>query len=311
MKNVVLPAMSPLSIAVVGVGAIGSTFAYQLARAGHDVTAIARPGSERLQQLRRDGGVVNKAGEHAAMRVADHLDEQTAYALVLVTTLAHQVDAVLPVLQRSKAQCVQFMFNTFDPERLRQAMGAHRSSFGMPFVMATLNSDGKLTSTINAGQKTLHGDQRWVDLFHSAGLPSAFEADMPLWLRCHVPLCIAMESVSVAAQRRGGGASWAESLTVARGLHGGFAIIEGLGHRLYPSAKSVLNACPPFLVAAMLWFISRIAAFRDLLATGVIECRVLVDAVVAAAADANPALPAAVEAVLSMKPKEDLESTTR
>ena len=54
---------SPLSIAVLGVGKIGSVFAYQLARAGHRVTVIARPGSTRLQQLRRDNCIVLKTGE--------------------------------------------------------------------------------------------------------------------------------------------------------------------------------------------------------------------------------------------------------
>jgi 2-dehydropantoate 2-reductase len=179
MNSVALVAKSPLSIAVIGVGRIGSTFAYQLARAGHDVTVIARPGSMRLQQLRRDHGIVLKTGERAEMRVADELDEQTAYDLVVVTMLAHQVDVLLPALQRSKAQCVHFMFVTFEPERLRDAIGNHRCTFGMPAVMATLDSEGKLKPTISR-QKTLHSDQRWVELFRGAGMPSASEADMLL-----------------------------------------------------------------------------------------------------------------------------------
>ena len=49
---------SPLRIAVVGVGDIGSTFALQLSRiGGHDVTVIARSGSKRQEQLRRDGAI--------------------------------------------------------------------------------------------------------------------------------------------------------------------------------------------------------------------------------------------------------------
>jgi 2-dehydropantoate 2-reductase len=37
---------SPLHIAIVGAGRIGSAFAFQLARTGnHDVTVVARPGS--------------------------------------------------------------------------------------------------------------------------------------------------------------------------------------------------------------------------------------------------------------------------
>ncbi len=296
-------ATSPLTIAVIGVGSIGSTFAYHLARAGHDVTVVARPGSPRFQQLQRDLGVMTTAGESAAMRVADQLDEQAAYDLVLVTTLAHQVDDVLPALQRSRAGSVQIMFNTFDPERLRDALGDQRCSFGMPFVMAHLDAEGRLQSSFNPGQKTLHGDQRWVDLFLHAGIPSAFEAQMRLWLRCHVPLCIAMESICAAGQRRGGGATWAESMIVARGLHGGFAIIRSLGYRLYPTAKSIINASPTVLIAGLLWSVSRIASFRELLATGVNECRALIDVVAAAAAEGKPPLPGAVAAaVLAAKP---------
>ena len=296
--------MTPLSIAVIGPGAIGSAFAYRLALAGHDVTVVARPGSARLQQLTRDHGVIDKAGMQAAMRVADQLDPQTAYDLVVVTTLAHQVDAVLPTLQASKAKCVQFMFNTFDPERLRDAMGDDRCSFGMPFVMATLDDEGRLSSTVSASRKTLHSDQRWVDLFQAADIPSAFDVNMPLWLRCHAPMCVAMEAISVAGVRRGGGATWAQAMIIARGLKGGLAITKGLGYRLYPPAKAALAARPLVLVAGMLWFVSRIRSFRELLATGINECRALADVMVAAAAEAKLDLPGAVTAVRAMKPSD-------
>ena len=299
-----------LSIAVIGVGGIGSTFAYHLVRAGHDVTVIARPGSARLGQLQRDGAIIRDTGERAEVRVADRLEEQVAYDLVLVTTLAHQVDALLPVLARSKAKSVQFMFNTFEPERIRDALGAPRCSFGMPFVAATVDREGKLRSKINPGQKTLHGDARWAELFVAAGIPSAAEADMPLWLRCHAPLCVSFESISFAGQRRHAGASWAEAMVVARGMHAGFTVIKGLGFRLYPSAKAILASCPVFLVAGMLWAVSRVTSFRELLATGVNECRALIDVMVAAGTSVTPALPAATAALLAIKPYADPGEST-
>lgn len=208
-----------LRIAVVGAGNIGSTFAFQLARTGgHDVTVVARHGSVRLAQLQRDLAIVDIMGERASVRVADELDEAAPYDLVIVTVLAHQVDAVLPALIRSAASCVQFMFNTFEPERLRDEVGADRCTFGMPFVQARLDGEGRLKATIGAGgQKTLMGKQRWADVFAAAGLPAAVERDMPLWLRCHVPLCVAFESVSIAGVRRGGGASWRVASTRASG----------------------------------------------------------------------------------------------
>ena len=90
---------SSMRIAVLGVGNIGSTFAFQMADVGgHDVTAIGRPGSTRLKQLQRDGAIVDVHGRRARVRVADALDEETPFDLVIVTILAHQVDSVLPAL---------------------------------------------------------------------------------------------------------------------------------------------------------------------------------------------------------------------
>lgn len=302
MKNIARPPSALLRIAVVGVGAIGSTFAYHLARAGHAVTAVARPGSKRLSQLQLQRGVVLKSGERADLRIADALDEQCAYDLVLVTVLAHQVAAVLPALQRSSAAAVQFMFNTFDPDPFADVVGRQRCSFGMPFVMSRLDDQGKLDTRINPGQKTLHGDVRWADLFCAAGVPSTFEPEMSLWLRCHVPICIAMESICVAGQRRGGGASWSESRVAARGLHSGFTIVKALGYSLYPASKSRLGSWPVALLACMLWAISRVRSFRELLATGLAECCALADALAAAASNSTPALASEANGVLAMKP---------
>ena len=297
-----MSATQPLQIAVVGMGGIGSTFAFQMARVGHhDVTAIARPGSMRLEQLQRDNGVVNQKGEHAPMHVASTLDESTPYDLVLVTLLDHQVDAMLPVLRQSAAKSIQFMFNTFDPERLQSSLGAARCSFGMPFVQATVDKDGKLSAKIaGTGQKSKMNHQGWVKVFIESGLPAIFEHRMLLWLRCHVPLCIAFESVSTAAVRRGGGASWKQAMTLARGVHESYTLIQRLGYPIYPSGKSWLRTSPAWGVAGMLWFMSRIRSFRDLLATGTTECRMLVDVLVAHGPQARP--PVSLNKILAMKP---------
>ena len=299
--SIAAPASS-LRVAVLGVGNIGSTFAFQLARiGGHDVTVVARPGSKRLEQLRRDGAIIDVKGERADVHVTDALDEQTPFDLVIVTLLAHQVDAVLPALRRSAAKCIQFMFNTFDPERLREAVGPERCAFGMNFVQATLDGDGRLKATIGAGgQKTLMDQERWAELFKGSGMPATVERDMPSWLRCHVPLCVAFESVSVAGVRRGGGASWTEALALARGVHAGFGLIKGLGYSIYPQEKRLLDRAPASVLAAVLWSMSRVRSFRELLATGQAECEALVDAMIAAAPRAGASVRLAD--VAAMKP---------
>jgi 2-dehydropantoate 2-reductase len=182
----------------------------------------------------------------------------------------------------------------------------------MPSVMAMMDSEGRIKPTIINSLKTKHGDQRSAKLFSSAGVPSAFEPEMALWLRCEAPLTVASQSIAVAGQRRGGGATWAEAKAVARGLHGGFAIVKGLGYRLYPSAtKSTMYSLPNFLIASLLWLFSRIPAMRELQATGLNECRALIDTMVAAAAKAKPPLPAAAKALLAIKPTEESGTSTR
>ena len=288
----------PLRIAVVGVGAIGSAFAFHLAGAGHDVTAVARPRSARLNQLTRDAAIVDVHGARAPVRVARVLDEETPYDLVIVTVLAHQALPLLPTLQRSAAGCVQFMFNTFEPERLQAAVGAERCAFGMPFIQATLDSEGRLDAKVGAGgQKTIMDRRRWVDAFSAAGLPEKLEPRMLLWLRCHAPLCVAFESISVAGQRRGGGAAWSDASRLARGIDAAFALIRSQGHAIYPQAKTLIAASPPWLLAAVLWSMSRVRSFRELLATGEAECGALVDVMAAAAP------PAAAVQILAMKPR--------
>ncbi len=295
---------SSLKIAVLGAGKIGSTFAFQFARAGHhEVTVIARPGSVRLQQLQRDNGIVDVSGERARVRVIDALDEETPYDLLIVTLLDHQAITLLPMLQRCAAKCVQFMFNTFYPERLQDAIAVARCTFGMPFVQARLESDGRLRAAIGAGgQKTIMSEQRWVAVFNAAGLPAALEPDMLLWLRCHVPLCVAFESVAVAGERLAGGASWAEAIVLARGVQTSFELIKGLGYRVYPRGKQIVAACPIPVLATMLWCMSRIRSFREVLATGEAECRILVDDMVAAAPRAKK--PVDVSRIQAMKPRQ-------
>ncbi len=276
---------SPLRIAVVGAGKIGSAFAFQLVRnGGHDVTVVARPGSLRLRQLERDGAIVDANSQRAEVRVADALPEQAAYDLVIVTLLAHQIEPVLPALRSTVSGGVLFMFNTFEPERLSAAVGSDRCAFGMPFVQAELDNDGKLKVVIGAsGQKTILSQPRWVEVFNAAGLPAKVEPNMPLWLRCHTPFCVAFESISVAGERRKGGAAWTESLRLGRGVHACFTLLKSQGYSIYPTSKKRIDSSPVWVMAAVLWFMSRVRPFRQLLATGEQECRALVEVMAAVA----------------------------
>ncbi|KYG00642.1 2-dehydropantoate 2-reductase [Sorangium cellulosum] len=278
-----------MKIAIVGAGRIGSTFAFQLARAGHEVTVVAR--GARLAQLRRDEAIVTAAGERAAVGVSAALDEAAAWDLVLVTVLAHQVDEVLPALAASAARTVMFMFNTFEPlGRLRDAVGAARVAFGFPAILATLD-DGKLTSRIvTRGMVTPVTDAAWAKVFTDAGIPAVVEPDMESWLRTHAALVAPVMVAVVTAHARKAGVSWAEATDVARALEEGLRVVRELGNTLTPAPIAALSRLPTAAAAALVWTLSRIEALRKTGATGPAEPRALIDAIAAAAPGRTPAL---------------------
>ncbi|WP_437530105.1 2-dehydropantoate 2-reductase N-terminal domain-containing protein [Sorangium sp. So ce726] len=278
-----------MKIAIIGAGRIGSTFAFQLARAGHEVTVVAR--GERLEQLRRDGAIVSATGERAAVRVSAALDATAAWDLVLVTVLAFQVDAVLPALAESAAKSVMFMFNTFEPlGRLRDAVGPARFAFGFPAILATLE-DGKLTSkVVTRGMVTTVTDAAWAKVFTDAGIPAVVHADMESWLRTHAALVVPAMVAVITAHAREAGVSWAEAMNLARAMEEGFRVVRHLGNTITPEPMVTLSRLPAPAVAALLWGLSRIDAVRKTGAAGPGEPRMLIDAMAAAAPGQTPTL---------------------
>jgi 2-dehydropantoate 2-reductase len=91
-------------VAVLGVGGIGGYYAGLLARAGHDVFALARGAN--LTVLRNHGLVVRAPGEEwtSAIAASDDAGELSslfeADDVVLVTTKAYSLDSIAPAVKR-------------------------------------------------------------------------------------------------------------------------------------------------------------------------------------------------------------------
>ncbi|HEY4222323.1 MAG TPA: 2-dehydropantoate 2-reductase N-terminal domain-containing protein [Myxococcota bacterium] len=272
-----------MKVAVVGCGAVGSAFAFTLAKAGHDVTCVARPGA-RLQQLQAAHGVVAKSGT-AATSVADALDVNIAYDLVIVTVLAPQVGAVLPALSASKAAGVLFMFNTFESlDPLRDAVGAARFAFGFPSILAHLHEGVLDFNFLTSGQITTVSDARWAKLFNDAGIGTVVHDDMHSWLRSHAAFAIPLMSIGCLLLARGGRAlTMSEASAYARAWVDGFALVRKLGGRVTPSNVSMAASLPRPIVTTLLWAASRTQMVRDTGAHGPQEARMLIDQMTAAA----------------------------
>ena len=297
-----------LKIAVVGVGGIGSAFAFQLAHVGgHDLTVVARPGSKRHSELTRDQGIKNNKHQHVSVHVTDSLDPKISFDLVIVTLKFHQLGPLLPALKETKSKLILFMFNVFDPESLKNEVGAERCSFGMPFIQSFIDSSGALNATIGAGgQKCLIGNMDAVTLFSLSGLPATLETNMLSWLRSHAALCAAFESVSFHGMQRQSGCTWNEAVIVGKGVRESFRLIEELGESVYPKGKVILLKSPTVVVAGVLWSLSRIKEFRELLASGVEECQAIVDSIVETGMKSNSKLQ--LSRIKAIKPRSTLKA---
>ncbi len=282
-----------MKIAIIGPGGIGTTFALHLARAGHDVTVVAR--GARLADLQREGAIVTDGGDRVSVSVSAALDESTPFDLVLVTVLASQVDVLLPSLQKSAAQHVMFMFNTFEPfTRLREAVGASRFCFGFPAIVAQV-VDGKLTSQVVPRalgfiQITTVTDEKWAAVFREAGIPTRTHADMESWLRTHAAMMVPVMIVATMTHARGAGVTWSEAGAVARSMNEGFDLVESLGNRITPAAMVVTRHTPRVLIQLGMWLLSRARSMRDLGRVAAVESRTLIDAMTAAAPSRCPTL---------------------
>jgi len=278
-----------MNIAVIGAGRIGSAFAFHLARAGHELTVIAR--GSRLDALRGEGAIVALGGERAPVGVAAELNTTVPYDLVLVTVLSHQVDGLLPALRASAAKSVLFLFNTFDKiDRWRDALGAERFAAGFPNMLA-LFVDGKLRSVVDGpGMVTTLTSARWAAVLKQAGLPTEVEPDMNSYLRSHVAFAVPAMVAGLMTWKRNAGLTWAEAAKLTGAMLEGFALVRALGHSLKPGFVPLLAALPAFVLTAMTWCFSRTASVRDLGEFGPAESRALIDAMAAAAPGKTPKL---------------------
>lgn len=269
-----------MRIAVLGLDPIGSTFAFHLARAGHEGTGIAR--NKRFEQVKTDGGIVTVKGERAAFAVEPVRDPTKDYDLVLVTVLAHQVDVVLPALKASAAKQVMFMFNTFEPlARLRDVVGPERFAFGFPAILATLPAGRLAFDIVAVGQVTLSTDARWAKVFSESGIKTELHTDLESWLRTHAVLVAGLMTVTTRAYERNAGVTWAEATDTARAVHEGLSLVRALGNKVTPSVMNAIDCVPTSMLAALLWSTSRSPLVKTVGSIGAAEPRALIDAMVA------------------------------
>jgi len=260
-------------VAVIGVGCIGSVVASHFARAGHQVTLVAR--GERRDALSREGlRVRGFSDETFRLPIVDDVSSADA-ELILVCTQMQQVDALLSSLRSHPAAAVCLLLNAYPvPERWSETLG-ERLVLGFPAMLAGYRGTTVryktlpawlrfvMISTLGPARGAPAGRAKdMVRLFQSVGLATTFSPNMESWLGSHSALVTPLLGFAVARLGRSMAMSWSDASTLARAMHEGLAVVKRQTGRLEPLNVAALPRIPSVAIASVFWSLSRLPWFE-------------------------------------------------
>lgn len=278
-----------MKIILIGAGRIGSAVAFCLAKAGHDITVVAR--GARFKALSQHGAIHTIDGDRAPVRVCAELTPTAACDLLIVTVPEYELGPLLPTVSASSARRVLFMFNTFHGiEPYRSVVGADRFAFGFPNMSAYLVGERLRYRVDGPGMVTTMSDPQLAALFRAAGMPSNVERDMDAFLRSHVALVVPIFVAALVTWQRDSRLTWSEAKQLNAAWTEAFDIVRGLGHAIRPRSLATLLRMPSLARTGLLWMLSRLRIVKDLGEFGPEETRALIDTIAAMAPGRAPRL---------------------
>lgn len=179
-----------MRIAVVGAGGVGGFFGGLLARAGEDVTFLAR--GAHLEALSRRGLTVRslRAGEFTVrIRATDRAEAVGSVDLVLVCVKTYDTDSVLPQLPPlvGPHTAVLSLQNGVDnAERIARVVGVEHVLGAVAYVSSALQAPGVVHQLAGAGRIVfgeLGGEvtqraRRLLEVFRRAGIEAELSPDV-------------------------------------------------------------------------------------------------------------------------------------
>lgn len=257
-----------MNIVVVGAGCIGTIIAARLAKAGHNITVIAR--GERLATIQAQGLQMQPYGKHwiESQEVAAFprlLPSMTA-DYVIVTVQRHQIDALLPDLIAHPSHNIVFMFNCVandDPWRL---LLKSRLLWAFPAVLGELDNGivryrvlprslSLLQITTIGGHPKRHASAiKLMKMFNKAKIPSTFHDDMTAWLKTHAALILPIMAMAYHKRQsqQALGLSWTEANTVAHAMQECFNLVNAAGNSITPLNMKLVSLMPTPIIALSL-----------------------------------------------------------
>lgn len=185
---------SPLTIAIFGVGAMGTLFGSRLSKAA--VVTLFGSWTEQIETLRRDGLTITYPDgryTHHYLPVTNHLSKMLPADLALILVKSHQTERAArqaAKILKPDGLAITLQNGLGNLEKLAEAVGPERAALGITAQGATMRAPGQL---YHAGQGPTHlakisGPQEKrleevAALFNSVGLETTLvdNADSLVW----------------------------------------------------------------------------------------------------------------------------------
>jgi len=196
----------PLRVAVMGAGAVGCYFGGMLARAGHDVTFIARP--QHVEAIGRDGLRMETKtfDEHVHVRAVADADGAHDADVVLFCVKSMATESAgrqLLAFLRPDTLVLCLQNGVDNAERLRTVLPAHEVAAAVVYVATEMAGPGHLKHH-GRGELVIEpaqGSERVAQALLAAGVPTEISGNVrgALWLKLIINC--AYNAISAIAQR--------------------------------------------------------------------------------------------------------------
>jgi ketopantoate reductase len=239
-----------MKILVIGAGVIGVTYAWQISKAGYDVTVYVRKGKkEKIARegfgidcldLRKGGGRINTVFRPV---VIDDFDSHNVFDLIIVAGNSNQLDSILTLLSKKQGRAnVMFLQNIWGGfEDIEKRLKPGSYLFGFPFIMGGGRKENMINSVIlnSPLNATMLGEKdgkisarlREIEkMMRKAGLQPRISKKIIPWLITHY---IWAAGTIGAVLKAGGAKSFADNPVLIRdsylSMREGFRICKKMG----------------------------------------------------------------------------------
>lgn len=186
--------------AVLGLGVIGTTYAYALQKAGCDTYHIVREGKEvpsvipvHLLDGRYDQKGEEKDGEYS-VKLASNNEE---YDFILVSVACGKLEGAMQTLRNRNIKGTVILFCNFwnDRKDVEQMIGEYEYITAFPTAGGNMQTDGKLNCVLfdhimleSKDKAKIHNYDELIKLLDSADIKQEIPNDMFEWIWIHMAI---------------------------------------------------------------------------------------------------------------------------